>query len=277
MQSNNQNIFNLENTLAEVHAKGITCRDELNLPCHKEIHDALWLAIQFFLNYCALRTKTTTRPDGTRKVGNRARVRLLVVEFGETLDGIQKDVLMKVFEKLDLLLAKPLEEQVGYIFCIATTCLISKLRRYNPSHYAKTVSLNRKVNQDGSELGELLPDTNSIEKDYEDKEEILKEIAALSSDPAMVLAHLARHHLELEPRIIEERMNEDGGIAFFAMVIKAVADKYHIPVNEIRACMTNGAIKGESLSTLDAAEISRLFYRAKKRLSKVLISDRKFE
>ena len=275
MENTVREITNLKRALTIVKNKGITNMNQLMQPGNSDIREVLWLAIQAYVWRWALYTNTSAKADGTTGKGNKSKMNTLRGKYHEETDDIRHDVLIYVFKKLsrtfDKVLNKPIDEQVGYILSAVNSCLCDKLKYYNPKHYARTESLNRKVNQDGSELGELLPDENSIEEDYEDKQFILNEIAALSANPAMLLAHLARHHLGLQPRKIEELVNEEGGITAFAKIIRMVADKYRIPVNDIRACLVKGIGKEKTLSELNAGKISNLWNRAKKTLKRDII------
>ena len=108
----------------------------------------------------------------------------------------------------------------------------------------------------------------------EKKKAILREIALLRKRPAEVFVYLGVKHLNRKPRQLASLIIDKGCDLAYAEVIFEVAKQNNIDISEIRSLITGRELTAESLkaetknSEQVASQISRLIYRADKRLLK---------
>lgn len=274
--------------LSTINEEGISPLDKLQTPCNEAIYAELWLAVQGFINHYVLRSKSHLNLKGELVEGNADKVRLLVSR-GVELEDIRGNILTHVLCKMDYILAQPIEKQINYTYRMINNCVYDEFRKLPPADVI-VVSLHDKVkgrnisSEDASELQDFISDPNTPEDEITAREtvnevfmtrrtEVLNEIVLLSNKPAEVFVCLSKH-LGMKPAAISDMLMKKGVTASFAAVLMSISDKFDIPLGEIRNHLANKDITEESvkLDTNDgskvSAQISRLVYRAGKRLSR---------
>ena len=103
---------------------------------------------------------------------------------GADLEDIQHDILVKIISKLDLILARPASQMVGYCYSIVNTALIDIYRAYHPEDVAGFVSLYEPVKgtsvdqDDASEIINFIADENTPEDEVIARENVSAIISA---------------------------------------------------------------------------------------------------
>lgn len=286
---NNKYYTELVSVFSAISENEISSRDKLQMPCNQNIYAELWFATQNFINYFALASKSHRSSKGGYVVGNAEKVRTLVSR-GIELEDIRRNILTHVLNKMDYILAQPIEKQINYTYHVINNCVYDEFRKLPPADVA-VVSLHDKIKgknvstEDTTELQDFISDHTTPEDEIVAREtlneilmtrkaKVLDEITLLASKPAEIFVRLCSKHLDMKPAAIANLLFEKGVTASFATVLMLVSDKYDIPLDMIRNHLTNKAITEEAvkLDTNDeskvSAQISRLVYRADKRLKK---------
>lgn len=116
----------------------------------------------------------------------------------------------------------------------------------------------------------------------EKKDSILREVALLSKRPAEVMVRLACVYLSMKPRELASLIIDKGCDLAYAEIIFEVAKQNRIELSEIRSViigyeLTAESVKADTNSAEQVAgQISRLVYRADKRLGKEEISQNRY-
>ena len=242
---------------AGIRDAGITCRRQLNRSRNNALRGHLWVAAENLIRHCALPARY-----GTAAFLKSARL--------EETDGLVHEILIKVFDKLDLVLAQPLKVQVPYILCMVYRHLSDEKKKTKRAAEANAVSLSTPFGEEQSELGELIPDEKNcgVAEDYAMRCWLLEVFSLLSDRPAELFVLLAGL-LDWKPRELRVRLQQEGS-GLFMSILKEFALKYHLSERDVlRACLPE-SIPDSSLEDLTSARISRLNYRAVHRLAKVL-------
>lgn len=289
----NKHYKRFTSILSTINLKGISTAEELCAPCNEGIYAELWLAAQNFINYFALASKSHRNSKGEYVKGNADKVRTLV-SHGLDLEDIRGDILVHILSKMNRILSQPPEKQANYVYKTINNCIYSQLRKLSPADVV-VVSLQDKVKrsdasgENASEIQDFIADFNTPEDEIVAKEtvneifmnkraEVLNEITFLANKPTEVFVRLCSKHLGMKPAAIAELLLKKGVTTSFSMVLMFVSDKFDISLGEIYNHLTNKAITEESvkLDTNDktqiSAQISRLVYRADRRLSKQIKS-----
>ncbi|WP_434309867.1 hypothetical protein [Hominifimenecus sp. rT4P-3] len=285
--TNQKHCERLEAVLSSISEQGIRTIAELKHPGNETLYAELWLAVQNFINFYALYSKSHYNAQKERVEGNAEKIRTLLSR-GVLLEDIRSNILVHLLSKFDLVLAQPVEKQKNYCYRIVNNCVIDEFRKLPPAGI-DVVSLHDKVkggkvsSDDACELQNFIADPNTPEEEYlarervkeifaAKKEDLLNEITLLAKKPAEVLVRLCSKHLNMKPAAISALLMENGAAAAYAKVLKAVSEKYHVDLDAIRELVSSNAITQDSfkLDTIDeakvSAQISRLAYRAEHRL-----------
>lgn len=274
--------------LLTIHEKGIQSLDQLKLPCNQESYEKLCLTARDFICYHALYSKSHGSSKGKCLQGNQAKIRALLSR-GMELEDIRSDVFVYVISKLDYILSQPIEKQANYTYCVINNYILSKFKELPPANIT-VMSLNQQVrgqyltSDNPSEIQDFIATLDTAESEVIAKEtaeeyamaqktKILEEIMGLSQRPAEVFMRLCVY-LRKKPADIAELLMEKGLVQSYVAVLAATAQKYHIPFAVMGECLGKNAICQETfkLNTKDktqiSAQVSRLIYRANKRLQK---------
>lgn len=285
--TNQKHCERLEAVLSSISKQGIQTIAELKRPDNEALYAELWLAVQNFINFYALYSKSHYNAQKERVEGNAEKIRTLLSR-GVLLEDIRGNILVHLLSKFDLVLAQPVEKQKNYCYRIVNNCVINEFRKLPPAGM-DVVSLHDKIkggkasSDDACEVQNFIADPNTPEEEYmarervkelftAKREELLKEITLLAKKPAEVLVRLCSKHLNMKPAAISALLIENGATTAYAKVLRAVSEKYHVDLDTIRKLVASNAITQESLKldtadeTKVSAQISRLVYRAEHRL-----------
>lgn len=294
MKKANCNAFvNILNTIYE---DGITTKAALM--ADQLLYTEFWFALKDFCAF-ALRSKTSGKnSDGEIRLGNIGKIDMLETRGATTRDEIEIDCVIKIIDKLDLVLRQPIEKQKNYCYTICNNMVndcLRKLPTFEVVPWDKPIYCD--TNEDGAVLSELIGDgtynperilfesetIKELEKELkakqarelaEKKEAILHEVVLLSKRPAEVMVRLACTHLCMKPRELASLIIDKGCELAYAEIIFEVAKQNNIEVLEIRNIIADHDLTAESVKANTnsaeqvASQISRLVYRADKRLSK---------
>jgi len=287
------------NILNILHKEGIMSKAALMLK--ENLYTSFWFAAQDFVNY-VLRSKTSgVNENGEVIPGNIHKIEALE-NRGVAKEDIHSDCVIKIIDKLDLVLKQPLEKQKNYCYRICNNVVNDQFRKLPPAEF-EVLSLQDTVKGSSvsaedactyedligddtynaermfieqetiSELTAILKEKEAIEATAK-REAILKEIALLSKKPAEVLVRMACTHLNMKPRELAKRLVEDGVDYTYANVLLEVSKENGIKVDHLRDAIAGNKLTAESVKaeTMDeeivSAQISRLVYRANKNLNK---------
>lgn len=298
--TNNKHYERLASILSTIEEKGISTAYDLKAPKNKALWDELYFATQNFINYYALASKTSKNKKGDIVPGNTDKVKFLTEEGGMELYDIQMDILLHVIKKMDYVLAQsPVAKKTSYAYKIVNNEVNSMLRKLPPVVLVPwDTPINSDTNEDGAVLADIVGDDttynperlyfkretiNELKKELkakkareqaEKRETILNEITILNKRPSEVLCRLACTHLSMKPRELAGLIIDKGCELAYAEIIFEVAKQNHIELSEIRNIIAGYELTAESVKADTnsaeqvAGQISRLVYRADKRLGK---------
>jgi len=242
------------------------------------------------------------RSDDKQHIGNSGKIDVLETRGATTRNEIETDCVIKIIEKLNLVLRQPIEKQKNYCYAICNNMVNDCFRMLPPDDF-KIVSLNSTVEgtsvaaEDAYTYEDVIADdtynpermhvecetirelkkelkTKQAREQAEKKEAILREVALLSKRPAEVMVRLACTHLSMKPRELAGLIIDKGCELAYAEIIFEVAKQNRIELSEIRSIIAGHELTAESVKADTnsaeqvAGQISRLVYRADKRLSK---------
>lgn len=297
--NNNKHYERFASILSTIEESGISTADELKLVKNTSLWNELYFATQNFVNYYALASKTSKNKKGEIISGNADKVKFLIENGGMELYDIQMDILVHIIKKVDYILAQsPVSKKVFYTFRVVNNEINNMLRSLPPVEVVPwDTPVNSDTNEDGAVLSEIIGDntynperlhfenetikelkmklkTKLAREQAEKKESILTEVRALSKRPAEVIVRLACTHLSMKPRQLASMIIDKGCELAYAEIIFDVAKKNGIELSEIRSIIAGHELTAESIKADTnsaeqvAGQISRLVYRADKRLSK---------
>lgn len=289
-----------ESILSTIEENGICTVDELKLVKNSALWNELYFATQDFINYYALASKTSKNKKGEIISGNATKVKFLIEDGGMELYDIQMDILLHIIKKADYILAQfPVSKKVFYTFRIVNNEINNMLRSLPPVDIVSwDTPINSDTNEDGAILSEIIGDNTynperlhfehetvqELRKELEakqarertkKKEAILHEIALLSKRPAEMMVRLANIHLSMKPRQLASLIiNKGCELTYAEILFEVIKQNNSIKLSEICSIIAGHELTTESLKANTnsvkqvAGQISRLLYRANKRLSK---------
>lgn len=294
--TNNKHYERLASILSKIEEKGISTADELKVSKNKALWDELYFATQDFINYYALASKTSKNKKGEIVPGNADKVKFLIEESGMELYDIEMSILLHVIKKMNYVLVQsPVEKKTFYTYKIVNNEVNSMLRKLPPAELVPwDTPINSDTNEDGAVLADIIGDDNNPERLYfvreaikelnakrareqaEKRETILHEITILNKRPSELLCRLASTHLKpkMKPRELASQIIDKGCELAYAEIIFEVAKQNGIKLSVIRDIIAGHELTAESVKADTnsaeqvAGQISRLIYRAHKRLSK---------
>ena len=284
------------NTLNTLHEKGITSK--VALTADPSLYADFWFAVKAFCHFALLSKTGGKKSNGEILLGNVGKIDALVNRGVTTRDDIETDCLIKIMDKLDLVLRQPIEKQKNYCYAICNN-LVNDCFRKLPPDDMKLVSLNSTIEggkidkEDAYTYEEIVEDqTYNPERKYfeaetlkelqaqkvkelaETRAAVLREIELLAKHPAEVMVRLACVHLGMKPRELAGLVLDKGCEHAFAQILFEIARKNNLELSEIRAKLASHSLTAESVKAdtnspnTVAGQISRLVYRADKRLHK---------
>lgn len=288
------------NILNIIHKEGITTK--VALMSDQLLYTDFWFALKDFCHFALLSKTSGKNTEGETLPGNSRKIDVLETRGTTTRDELETDCIIKVIEKLDLVLRQPIEKQKNYCYAICNNMVNDCFRKLPPNDL-KIVSLNSTIegasisaedaytyediiaddtynperlhfeNETIKELKMRLKAKQAMEQ-AEKKDAILREVALLSKRPAEVLCRLGVTHLDIKPRDLAASIIREGCDITFAKIIFEVAKQNSIELSEIRSIiaghkLTVESIKADTNSAEQiAGQVSRLVYRANKHLNK---------
>lgn len=288
------------NILNTIHKEGITAKVELM--ADQQLYTDFWFALKNFCHFALLSKTGGKNNEGEILPGNSGKIDALEIRGVTTRDEIETDCVIKIIEKLDLVLRQPIEKQKNYCYTICNNMVNDCFRRLPPNNF-KVVPFNGTIDSDVvdkdnaytyediigdntynaeriyleqetiAELSKELKAKRMREK-AEKRDQILHEIATLSKRPAEVLVRLACTHLEMKPCELSAFIIDKGCENAYADVLSKIAKKNGIALENIRDIIAGNMVTAESVwantnnSKKVAEQISRLKDRADKRLQK---------
>lgn len=288
------------NILNTIHEEGITTK--VTLMADQLLYTEFWFALKDFCHFALLSKTSGKNAEGEILPGNSGKIDVLEIRGATTRDEIETDCVIKIIEKLDLVLRQPIEKQKNYCYAIVNNMVNDCFRKLPPDDF-KIVSLNSTIEgtsvaaEDAYTYEDVIadftyaPDNILSEKETikelmrelrakqtresaEKKEAILHEVALLSKRPAEVMVRLACTHLSMKPRQLASMIIDKGCELAYAEIIFEVAKQNDIELSEIRNIIAGHELTAESVKADTnsaeqvAGQISRLVYRADKRLNK---------
>lgn len=288
------------NILNTIHKEGITSKAALM--ADQLLYTDFWFALKDFCHFALLSKTGGKNNEGEILPGNSGKIDALELRGVTTRDEIETDCVIKIIEKLDLVLRQPIEKQKNYCYTICNNMVNDCFRRL-PSDEFKIVSLNSTIEgtsvaaEDAYTYEDIIADDTynperlhvecetikELKKELKakqareqaaKKETILREVALLSKRPAEVLVRLGVTYLNMKPRQLASLIIDKGCELAYAKIIFEVANKNSIVLADIRNIiagheLTAESVKAETNSAEQvASQISRLVYRADKRIKK---------
>lgn len=288
------------NILNTIHKEGITTK--VALMADQLLYTNFWFALKDFCHFALLSKTSGKNAGGEILIGNSGKIDVLETRGATTRDEIETDCVIKIIEKLNLVLRQPIEKQKNYCYAICNNMVNDCFRMLPPDDF-KIVSLNSTIEgtsvaaEDAYTYEDVIADdtynpermhvecetirelkkelkTKQAREQAEKKEAILREVTLLSKRPAEVMVRLACTHLSMKPRELAGLIIDKGCELAYAEIIFEVAKQNRIELSEIRSIIAGHELTAESVKADTnsaeqvAGQISRLVYRADKRLSK---------
>lgn len=288
------------NILNAIHDEGIT--NKVELMANQLFYTDFWFALKDFCHFALLSKTSGKNAEGEILPGNSGKIDVLESRGATTRDEIETDCAIKIIEKLDLVLHQPIEKQKNYCYVICNNMLNDCFRQLPPDDF-KIVSLDSTI--EGASVAaegaytyeDIIVDNRynperlcieletfkDLKKEFvakkameqaEKREAILREVAFLSKRPAEIMVRLACTHNGMKPRELASLIIDKGCELAFAEIIFEVAKKNNIELSDICSIIAGYELTEESIKAdsnhaeVVAGQISRLVYRAEKRLSK---------
>lgn len=288
------------NILNTIHEEGITTKAALM--ADQLLYTEFWSALTEFCHFALLSKTSGKNAGGETLPGNLRKIEVLETRGATTREEIETDCIIRIIEKLDLVLRQPIEKQKNYCYTICNNMVNDCFRQLPPDDF-KIVSLNSAIEgtsvtaeeaytyediiaddtynpermhverETVRELKKELKAKRAREQD-EKKKAILNEVSLLSKRPAEVLCRLGVTHLGIKPRDFAARIIHEGCDVTLAKIIFEVAKRNGIEISEIRNIIADHELAAESIKADTnsakqiAGQLSRLAYRADKRLGK---------
>ena len=266
------------------------------------LYTNFWFAVKDFCHFALLSKTGGKNAEGEILPGNSGKIDVLETRDATTREELETDCIIKIIEKLDLVLRQPIEKQKNYCYAISNNMVNDCFRKLPPDDF-KIVPLNSTIEgtsvaaEDAYTYEDIIADdTYNPERIHvehetvrelkkglkaklareqaEKKETILREVALLSKRPAEVMVRLACTHLNMKPRKLAGLIIDKGCELAYSEIIFEVAKHNGIEISEIRSIIAGHKLAAESIKADTnsaeqvAGQVSRLVYRANKRLNK---------
>lgn len=297
MKATCKSFINILNT---IHEEGITTKAALM--ADQLLYTNFWFAVKDFCHFALLSKTGGKNAEGEILPGNSGKIDVLETRDATTREELETDCIIKIIEKLDLVLRQPIEKQKNYCYAISNNMVNDCFRKLPPDDF-KIVPLNSTIEgtsvaaEDAYTYEDIIADdTYNPERIHvehetvrelkkglkaklareqaEKKETILREVALLSKRPAEVMVRLACTHLNMKPRKLAGLIIDKGCELAYSEIIFEVAKHNGIGISEIRSIIAGHKLAAESIKADTnsaeqvAGQVSRLVYRANKRLNK---------
>lgn len=270
-----------EDILTTIHQKGITTKDALM--ADQLLYTELWYALKDFCCNFALLSKTSGKnAEGKNLPGNAVKIDMLELRGEATREDIETECMLRIIDKLDYVLRQPLGKQRNYCYKICNN-LVNDYFRSTPKD-VMFVPLNGTVTGTDADHAytyvDVIPDytydpghvltkretiqeltkmlrakrakelaeqkAKQAQELAEKRTNILREIQKLSTRSPEVFARLGRKYLGIKTSELATCIINDGYENAFAQIVIDAAQKYDIPLEDIRNTITVTKLTEES-------------------------------
>lgn len=284
--------------LHTLHEAGITTASQLK--SHPQLYARVWQAAKQFCHFALLSKTGKKVRSGQILPGNVYKMDLLARLGNTTREDLEMDCLIRIMEKLDRILQQPLEKQKNYCYTICNNMVNDRFRKLPPDNL-QVISLDSPLPgghtaaEEAGTYGDMVPDyTYNPERLHLERESVkelsrrlkaqrarereerkaalLREVSILSHRSAEVMVWLACTYLGMKPRQLASLILDKGCDASFAEILLEAAQKNQIQPEQICGLTAGSHVTEESVKADSknqeavASQISRLIYRADKRL-----------
>lgn len=188
-----------ESTLNTIHNKGITTKSALMK--NADLCAELWLATKDYIDHYVLLSKTSKNSKGETTVGNSAKIAELSKHAVCDREDIENDCLIKIMDKLDLILAKPIAVQQYYSYKIINNVVNQACRDFLPPDNYIIVSLQDTIGYSSDDEEDFTYESIATDNvtpeskiDEEDSVRCLEDFYysnLIAQKPAQAFAHLS--------------------------------------------------------------------------------------
>ena len=270
MKATCKSFINILNT---IHEEGITTKAALM--ADQLLYTNFWFAVKDFCHFALLSKTGGKNAEGEILPGNSGKIDVLETRDATTREELETDCIIKIIEKLDLVLRQPIEKQKNYCYAISNNMVNDCFRKLPPDDF-KIVPLNSTIEgtsvaaEDAYTYEDIIADdTYNPERIHvehetvrelkkglkaklareqaEKKETILREVALLSKRPAEVMVRLACTHLNMKPRKLAGLIIDKGCELAYSEIIFEVAKHNGIEISEIRSIIAGHKLAAESI------------------------------
>lgn len=181
------NCITFVSILNTIHIEGITTKT--TLMTYQSLYTEFWFALKDFCHFALLSKTINKNSRGEIPPDNAEKIEILECRGAITRDEIEIDCVIKIIEKLDLVLHQPIEEQKNYCYAICTNMVNDCFRKLPPDNF-KIVSLSSMI--EGTNIAPedtytyediITDDTYNPERLYFERETI-KELEKLEAKEA---------------------------------------------------------------------------------------------
>lgn len=296
MKATCKSFINILNT---IHEEGITTKGALM--ADQLLYTNFWFALKDFCHFALLSKTGGKNAEGEILPGNSGKIDVLEIRGATTRDELETDCVIKIIEKLDLVLRQPIEKQKNYCYAICNNMVNDCFRKLPPDDF-KIIFLNSTIEgisvsaEDAYTYEDIITDdtynpermhveceaVSELKKKLKAKQEreqaekkgtIIREVALLNKRPAELMARLACTYLSMKSRQLASMIIDKGCELAYAEIIYKAAKHNGIELSEIRSIIAGHKLTAESIKADTnsaeqvAGQVSRLVYRVDKRLS----------
>lgn len=289
-----------ENILNTIHNEGITTKS--TLIANQQLYAQFWMATENFVHFALASKNGKTTKKGKMLSGNSVKIDILENYGFTTKEDVVMECVARIIEYTDYILCKPSVSYMrNYAYSIVNSFVNTLFKEFSSNDF-KIISLNSIIQgtniskEDAYTYEEIIRDeTNNPERLFfehitikelekelkakqakaqeEKRKDILHEATLLSKYPAEILARFACNYLSMKPRELTTMIMDKGCEDAYAEIIFTIGKQNHI-LKELRNIIAENIITENSVKAdthnkkMIADQISRLLYRANKRLNK---------
>lgn len=198
--SNNIYCEKYESILKAIRNKGITTAEQLMND--SDLYAEFWMTAKNYIDSYVLNSKTSKNSKGQVTIGNYAKINELTKHSVCERNDIENDCLIRLLDKLNLILEKPLEAQPFFSYKTVNNVVNQACRDFLPPKNFIVVSLQDTVGFSSDEeeaftyeslaADNVTPENKATEEDSLRCLENFYYSSLISGKPAEALAHLSK-------------------------------------------------------------------------------------
>ena len=253
-----------ERDLTVLFQKGIHTLDKLQTRENEVLYEKLWLSSAAFITNVAFRSST-----------NRYRIPRLIT-LGVDNEDLQMDTLLHFFNKIDLVLAKPLQAQLPYVFTLVTNFLIDRFHK-RLKEVGRTVSIDDNLTGDADDNAfeiQIADPVANTESNYLAKEKVVSIISLLTSKPSELLAYISCNLLRHKPSYVASKLFAYGISKVLENTLWDISAEYDLDTYDLKQILANdysNAFNVQGLCEKEiSAQVSRYLYLSNQKVRKTL-------